>query len=103
MTGRAAGYCAGYGVAGYMNPQPGGFIGRGFGRGPGRGAGRGAGRYWRPFYQAPLYPEGYNYPQPSQQEERRFLEEQSRALQEQLEDIKQRLDEMAVEQADTKS
>ncbi len=36
MTGRAAGYCAGYGVPGFMNPIP----GRGF-RGWGQGAGAG--------------------------------------------------------------
>jgi len=37
MTGRAAGYCAGYPVPGYMNPIPGGGgWGRGF-RGGGRG------------------------------------------------------------------
>jgi len=39
MTGRAAGYCAGYPIAGYMNPaggRPFGF-GRGFGRGRSRG------------------------------------------------------------------
>ncbi len=34
MTGRAAGYCAGYPVPGYMNPIPGrGFFGKGFGGG----------------------------------------------------------------------
>ncbi len=34
MTGRAAGYCAGYPVPGFMNPAPGGgFWGRGGGRG----------------------------------------------------------------------
>jgi len=41
MTGRAAGYCAGYSVPGYMNPIPGrGYWGRGrgyWGRGGGRG------------------------------------------------------------------
>ena len=38
MTGRAAGYCAGYPVAGYMNPVGGrGFWGRGRGGGGGRG------------------------------------------------------------------
>ena len=38
MTGRAAGYCAGYPVAGYMNPVGGrGFWGWGRGRGGGRG------------------------------------------------------------------
>ena len=42
MTGRAAGYCAGYPVPGYMNPVG----GRGYwGRGPGGGRGR---RNW--FY-----------------------------------------------------
>ena len=43
MTGRAAGFCAGFGVPGYMNPMPGrgfGGRGRGFGGGGGRG-GRG--------------------------------------------------------------
>jgi hypothetical protein len=39
MTGRAAGYCAGFGLPGYANA----FAGRGFGRGMGRGFGRGAG------------------------------------------------------------
>jgi len=54
MTGRAAGYCAGYGVPGYANPIPGrGFGYGGFGRGGGwgggfgRGGGRGGGRGWR--------------------------------------------------------
>ncbi len=41
MTGRGAGYCAGYGTPGYMNPIPGrGYFGRSrgfFGRGGGRG------------------------------------------------------------------
>jgi len=39
MTGRAAGFCAGYPVPGYMNPVP----GRGF-FGGGRGGGRSRGR-----------------------------------------------------------
>ena len=49
MTGRAAGYCAGYGVPGYMNPWGGRGWSR-FGRGYfGRGGGRGRGwrnRFW---------------------------------------------------------
>ena len=42
MAGRAAGFCAGYGVAGFMNPGVGrgGFGGTGW-FGPGRGRGRG--------------------------------------------------------------
>ncbi len=50
MTGRAAGYCAGYPVPGYMNPIPGGYgygFGRGgWGRGRGRGGSRGRGFGW---------------------------------------------------------
>lgn len=45
MSGRGAGYCAGFGVPGYMNdniPRLG--LGRGWGRGWGRGYGRGWGR-----------------------------------------------------------
>lgn len=65
MTGRRAGYCAGFGGPGFANPMPGyarpygygystpgwprlGYgVGRGFGRGLGRGFGRGFGRGWR--------------------------------------------------------
>jgi len=64
MTGRAAGYCAGYPVPGYMNPISGygrGW-GRGFGRGRGRGFGRGFGRGW--YWYPPHYP--YVYPPPIQ-------------------------------------
>ena len=43
MTGRAAGYCAGYPVPGFMNPAPRYGRGIGFRRGWGRGRGRGFG------------------------------------------------------------
>jgi len=51
MTGRAAGFCAGFGVPGFMNPAAsfgrgqgqGGRQGMGFGRGRGPGFGRGMG------------------------------------------------------------
>jgi len=50
MTGRGAGYCAGFSVPGYMNP---GFGGGWFGRGWfGRGRGRGGGRGWRNWFYA---------------------------------------------------
>jgi len=54
MTGRAAGYCAGYPVPGFMNPVGGrGFGGGGWGRGGGGGGwGRGGGRGWRHGYYA---------------------------------------------------
>jgi len=59
MTGRAAGFCAGYPVPGYMNPIPGrGGFGRGFGFGRGRG--------WRHWYWATGLPgwarAGYGFP-----------------------------------------
>ncbi|MBU0639230.1 MAG: DUF5320 domain-containing protein [Planctomycetes bacterium] len=52
MTGRGAGYCAGFSMPGYMNPMPG--RGWGMGRGWGRGRGMGQGRGWRHGY----YPMG---------------------------------------------
>ena len=66
MTGRAAGYCAGYHVPGVMNPI------RGFGSGSGRGRGRGFGRGWgRGFGRGRfVYPQPVGvqlaYPQPIQ-------------------------------------
>ncbi len=57
MTGRAAGYCAGYPVPGYMNPIPGrGFWGRGFGW---FGRGLWGGRGWRHWYYATGLPGWY--------------------------------------------
>ena len=48
MTGRGAGYCAGYPAPGFMNAIPGrGFGGRGF-----YGRGRGGGRGWRHWFYA---------------------------------------------------
>jgi hypothetical protein len=44
MTGRGAGFCAGYNVPGYTNPVP----GRGFWGGGNRGGGRG----WRNWFYA---------------------------------------------------
>lgn len=63
MTGRAAGFCAGYPVPGYTNPVPGrGFWGRG--RGMGRGWGRGFGRGWRGMAWAGYYPPAWGRPVP---------------------------------------
>ena len=61
MTGRGAGYCAGYLVPGYVNPVGG--YGRRFGRGRGRGWGRGFGRgqlvYPQPVVVQPAYQPAY--------------------------------------------
>lgn len=92
MTGRGAGYCAGYPVPGYMNMVPG--RGRGFGRG--RGRGRGFGRGWanNPYaYGAPYY--GYPYsPEVAPQDEAQMLKEQARAMQEDITAINNRIREL---------
>lgn len=73
MTGRAAGFCAGYPSPGFVNPYGGrysyGGYGRGwgyggaFGRGWGRGYGRGGG--WGYGYARPYpYPAAGPYPSP---------------------------------------
>jgi len=98
MTGRGAGYCAGYSVPGYVNPIPGrGFFGRGRGRGWfGRGGGRGWGRGyyaggspgWE-YYGAPVYP----YPQElSSKEEANLLKEDAKVLKQQLKELQGYID-----------
>ena len=91
MTGRRAGYCAGYGVPGYMNDIP--VRGRGFsyGRGYGRGWGRGYGYGYR-------WGAGYGggwYPGPvSPEVERTFLEEELNYIEQRQKDLLKRLDEL---------
>ena len=61
MTGRAAGFCAGYSVPGYANPVGGRGMGMGFGRGRGGGFGRGRGFGWgRAGYGLPAYGSAVN-------------------------------------------
>ena len=74
MTGRAAGYCAGYAVPGFMNPVPrygrGMGFRRGWGRGRGRGFGSGYGRGWGTYPQQspqPYPPLAYPLAQPPYQ------------------------------------
>lgn len=94
MTGRAAGYCAGYPVPGYANPIPGrGFWGRGFG-----GRWFGYGRGWAPYYGAPYTPLPYYgapYGSPySPQEEASILREQAKAIEDELKAINERISEL---------
>ncbi|MBN1350825.1 DUF5320 domain-containing protein [candidate division KSB1 bacterium] len=104
MTGRAAGYCAGYAVPGYANPIPG--RGAGFGGG-GRGFG-GGGRGWRNMYYAtglpgwmrfatsptaPYAPQAYA-PQMTAEQEIDYLKNQAEYFQKGLEEIKKRIDEL---------
>jgi len=103
MSGRAAGYCAGFGTPGYANPVPGRGFGMGFGRGRGawgRGHG-GGGRGWRHMYFAtglPGWARFGGYPSPPPQfdpeAERQALKTQADALQSELDFIKKRLSEI---------
>jgi len=97
MTGRAAGYCAGY-------PAPGrGGWGRGGGWGAGRGRGRGRGFGWRatargapPYWGAPYAPAyGPAYaPSYGPEDEVTALKDQARYFEGALQDIKKRIEEI---------
>jgi hypothetical protein len=102
MTGRAAGYCAGFQMPGYANP----ISGRGFGMGFGRGfRGGGYGRR-NMFYATGLpgvarygaypVPAGYSVPyqKPDPDWEKNALKNQADALRSELDYIKARLDEL---------
>jgi hypothetical protein len=101
MTGRAAGYCAGYSIPGYMNPIRG--YGRGWGRGFGRGWGRGFGRGWYayppPVIVQPAYPPVVT--QQSTEQEVESLENYHKELlaekadlEKEMDDIKDRIEEL---------
>ncbi|MBD3343880.1 MAG: hypothetical protein GF401_02315 [Chitinivibrionales bacterium] len=109
MTGRAAGYCAGYSAPGYANPVGGRGYGFGFGRGAGFGRG-GRGRRNRYYAtgltgreRAPMgYPVAQPYAQPStptKEQEMEMLKGQSEHFQNALSDIQKRISEL---EADTK-
>jgi hypothetical protein len=103
MTGRGAGYCAGYGVPGYANAMP----GRGFGIGWGGGWGRGRGwrhQYyatglpgWARYGYAPAWVYGPYAAPPTPEQETEFLKTQAEWLKEQLDAISQRIAELEQE------
>lgn len=98
MTGRGAGFCAGYDTPGYANPV----AGRGFGGGFGRGRGfAGGGRGWRNGFNATGLPGWVRWggaaavPQrPGPEIEKQALQDQVAALQSELEFIQKRLSEL---------
>lgn len=105
MTGRAAGYCAGFDVPGYMNTAAGRGFGAGFGQGRGfRGCGfAGYGRRNRAFaagaqgtrfggYAAP-------YRAPDSELEKQALKNQAEALKSELDLIRKRLSEIEADTA----
>ena len=104
MTGRAAGFCAGYSVPGYANPVGGRGMGMGFGRGRGGGFGRGRGFGWgRAGYGLPAYGSAVNpyayggvpfAPTVAPQQELDGLKGQAEYLEDALDGIKKRIEEL---------
>ena len=95
MTGRAAGYCTGYPVPGYINQACG--YGRGMRRGRGRGFGRGYGR--RQFVYptiVPVQPISQVYPpvlqQQTPEQELNALENYEKDLEAEKTDLNQEMD-----------
>ena len=109
-TGRAAGYCAGYNVPGYMNPVYGRGLGlrRGYGRGFGFGRGaRGAGAPVPPAPQVPVNnpqavpyynQRGYNQynsnydEETARKQELNYLENAAKNLEQELSAVKERIE-----------
>ena len=111
MTGRAAGYCAGYDVPGYMNPTFGGY---GMGFGAGRGRGRRNWYYatglpgWRraqmgmpnayDAYPPPVPPAYYPpIPQLSREQELDALRNQVKLMEENVQETQKRIEELETE------
>jgi hypothetical protein len=98
MTGRAAGWCSGFGMPGYSNPVSGRGFGMGFGSGRGFFGGRGGGRGRRNWLRFEGYDEPYvNRPAFNRLDpniEKQDLRRQADALQTQLDFIRKRLDEI---------
>lgn len=105
MTGRGAGYCAGYDVPGYMNPGVGG-RGRGWGRGGGRhlyGWGAGArarrggfgGRWAPPYAYVPPVAPGAQSAPGTREEEIAYLKDEAKGLEDALEHIQKRIQDLS--------
>jgi len=105
MTGRGAGYCAGFGMPGYANPGLGQGFGMSFGGRRGVwGRGFGGGRGWRHWFYATGLPGrarfgGYAAPylRPDPKMEKQALKNQADALQSELDLVKKRLSEIESE------
>jgi len=103
MTGRGAGYCAGYNMPGYLNNIPGRSLGMGFGGGRGFGGRRmrGGGFGFRNRFFATgipgrtrfdAYADPYQNADP--ETEKQFLKNQAEAIENELKAIKKRLDDL---------
>lgn len=92
MTGRGAGFCAGYNMAGFMNPY-GGRMGGGFGRG--------RGRFWGNPYPGGVWGAPYGW-QPfagpyTAEQEKEALQDQVKAFEDQITSMKKRIEELESE------
>ncbi len=104
MTGRAAGYCAGFGRPGFMTPGP----GRGMGFGFRGGRGRRRRGVWGPPWAGPAQG-GWAWGAPAaevvgptRQQEREMLQGQIEYMENALSELKQRMSELEAErQQDT--
>ena len=96
MTGRGAGFCAGYNTPGYTNPVAG--RGMGYGRGMGFGMGRGRGLGFGRGYGAGFgwRSVGINMPgvQMSSQQEAEILKNQANMMQGEINSINARIKEL---------
>jgi hypothetical protein len=113
MTGRGAGFCAGYGVPGYLNPA-GGLGAWGVGLGFGRGRGRGFRHmYWAtslPGWQRAAlgFPAAYPhvapapFVQPSSEQELAALRGQLKAMEQGTGQIQERIRELEREETEEK-
>ncbi len=95
MTGRAFGFCAGYGASGYMNQIP----RRGFGAEFGCERGFGGGRGWRNMFHATGFPGwarvGVPYAAtPAPEQELAVLKQQAEHFGNTLDDIRKRIQEI---------
>lgn len=95
MTGRAAGYCAGFDMPGFANPAPAmgmGWGGRGRGRGWRRGYyATGVPGWARARYAAPWPAPAQPWPEPTEETQLQVLRSQADALRQQLEAIDGRI------------
>ncbi len=97
LTGRGAGFCAGF-----RSPFFGRRFGMGYGPGPGFGGG---GRGWRHMFYATGLPGWMRYgwcgpafvDEPAPEAEKRLLEEEAGALKGELDEIRKRLEELEEE------
>ena len=98
MTGRAAGFCAGYAVPGYANPVGERGYGMGFGRGRGMGRGRGFGRGFGWAGVADPYPASASFGLTvTAEQELEGLKQQAEFLQNSLGQVSERINQLEKE------